>query len=359
MNPALTANDKTTIKRLRQDGFTIRQVAKKLNISHGVVQKYSVGMGKSINGKVITKQNKQQITSKVNSLLREGKKQIEITKQLGVSKSFIQSVQNKVVVDESIFQGYFPKAEAQEFSPFLITKPGRYLILSDIHIPGHCERTLMAAVKEAKRRGVCGVILNGDFVDYHELSSHEQDPSAARYQRETELAVNFLSWMRSQFTKQDYFYLEGNHEMRLKRYIISRASALYGKDGKSISVETELKLNQFGVEYIKDKRSARLGDLGLYHGHEFAGGGGANPAKWLYGKTHSDSACGHLHRTDSHQHRNAIGEVVSVWTIGCCCILNPRWLPFNAWNNGVAFVELYKDHSYTFDNLRIRDGKIV
>lgn len=349
---------KENIKLLRKSGLTVREVAKRLSVSVGVVGD-TIEKGNTKRGNRFGKDQKDRLNTEIQKNLKIGKSFKKIAVELGVSETYVYNRSKEVLKDESLFQGHFPKAEIEEFTPFLITKPGRYLILSDIHIPGHCERTLMAAVKEAKRRGVCGVILNGDFVDYHELSSHEQDPSAARYQRETELAVNFLSWMRSQFPKKDFFYLEGNHEIRLKRYIVSRAPALYGKSGNGISVETELKLGQFGVEYIKDKRSARLGNLGLYHGHEFPGGGGANPAKWLYGKTHSDSACGHLHRTDSHQHRNAIGEVVSVWTIGCCCILNPRWMPFNGWNNGAAFTELYNDYRYTFDNLQIRDGIIV
>lgn len=250
-----------------------------------------------------------------------------------------------------------PDAHAESYEPCAIDTAGRWLILSDIHAPYHDRTTLELAVAEAKRRGVVGVLLNGDTLDSHEVSNHDRDPSAPRYIEEVETGRKLLAWLRGQFPTARIVLKEGNHEERLTRYIIQRAPALFGLEG--IDLPALLHTADIGAEWVSDKRVIRLGRLCVVHGHEYRGGGGVMPARWLYLRTRYVSMCGHFHRTSEHGERNIRGTEERSWSLGCCCFLYPRYMPLNSWNHGFAFVELSGGGDFSVENKRVFEGKIV
>ncbi len=182
-----------------------------------------------------------------------------------------------------------PDAHHESYEAFKIDTPGSWLILSDIHVPYHDRTTLELAVAEAKRRGVVGVLLNGDTLDSHEISNHDREPSAPRYIDEVDTGRRLLAWLRSQFPKSRIVLKEGNHEERLSRYIIQRAPALFGLEG--IDLPGLMHFKDYGAEWVTDKRVIALGKLCVVHGHEYRGGGGVMPARWLYLRAKYVSMC--------------------------------------------------------------------
>lgn len=250
-----------------------------------------------------------------------------------------------------------PAPHPERYEPFRIDTPGRWLILSDIHAPYHDRTTLELAVTEAKRRGVVGVLLNGDTLDSHEISSHDKDPGAPRYVDEVETGRKLLEWLRGQFPKARLVLKEGNHEERLSRYIIQRAPALFGLEG--IDLPALLHFDEVGAEWVTDKRVIALGKLCVLHGHEYRGGGGVNPARWLYLRAKYVAMCGHFHRSSEHGERNVIGTEERAWSLGCACYLYPRYMPLNSWNLGFAFVDVSQDGAFSVENKRVFRGAIV
>ncbi|AMV23409.1 hypothetical protein VT84_03300 [Gemmata sp. SH-PL17] len=250
-----------------------------------------------------------------------------------------------------------PTPHAENYEPFRIDTPGRWLILSDIHAPYHDRTTLELAVREAKRRGVVGVLLNGDTLDSHEISSHDKDPSAPRYVEEVEVGRKLLAWIRDQFPNARLVLKEGNHEERLSRYIIQRAPALFGLEG--IDLPGLLHFKDFGAEWVNDKRVISLGKLCVVHGHEYRGGGGVMPARWLYLRTRYVAMCGHFHRSSEYGDRDIRGKEERAWSLGCACYLFPRYMPLNSWNHGCAFVEVSSSGGFSVENKRVHDGELV
>lgn len=251
----------------------------------------------------------------------------------------------------------FPEPVKYQYDHFTISTPGRWLILSDVHVPYHDPTTIRLAVAEAKRREVKGVLLNGDTLDSHEVSAHDRDRTALRYTEEIERGKQFLAWLREQLPHARIVYKEGNHEERLQRYVSQRAPALEGLEG--LDLQSLLHFSDYGVEWVGDKRVVRLGHLCALHGHEYRGGGGVMPARWLYLRTKYVSICGHFHRTSEHGERNVAGKEERAWSVGCACYLFPRYLPQNQWNHGFAFVEISSDNQFSVDNLRVFQGKIA
>src|SRR5262245_52732666 len=80
-----------------------------------------------------------------------------------------------------------PKSLTKSYPPFDIDTPGLWGVLSDVHLPYHDETTIEHAVKLFQRRNVVGLLINGDLLDCHELSDHDKDPTALRYQGEVEI----------------------------------------------------------------------------------------------------------------------------------------------------------------------------
>lgn len=252
----------------------------------------------------------------------------------------------------------FPAPQFNHDAAFRLAKPGTWLVLNDVHVPYHDRKTVELAIAEAKRRKVVGVLLNGDILDSHEISDHDQDPLAPRYVDEIKRGRQLLSWIRSQLPRAEIVYKEGNHEDRLGRYIAKRAPALTGLEG--VDVPSFLQFEQFGVQWVGDKRIVWAGKLPILHGHEYrGGGGGVNPARWLYTRARYVAMCGHFHRTSEHHERNIRDRAEAAWSLGCACHLAPRWLPLNSWNHGFAFVKFAADGSFWVDNKRVLEGEIV
>jgi len=251
-----------------------------------------------------------------------------------------------------------PEPSDCSHEPYRVDGPGRWLILSDVHIPYHDTNTIRRAVEEARRVGVAGVLLNGDTLDFYQLSKFSRDPSKARVKDEIEKGRQFLAWIRSQFPKSRLIFKEGNHDERLKTYLADRSPELFDLD--DLQLVNLLRARETGTEWVADKRAVHLGKLPVFHGHEFSKGQGVNPARWLFLQTTSTGALGHFHRTSEHHEHSYDGRLHGVWSFGCACFLKPLYAPNNKWNHGYGIVELSVDGGFVVTNRRIlRDGRVV
>ena len=251
-----------------------------------------------------------------------------------------------------------PAPQHREYKPFEVREAGQWLVLSDVHLPYHDPTTIKIAVAEARKRNVAGVLLNGDLLDSHEVSDHEKDRDALDYRDELLMGQQFLAWLRGQLPRARIVYKEGNHEQRVSRYVIQRAPALDGIEG--VNLPGFLSLAKHGVEWVDDKRVVQLGRLPVLHGHEYRGGGGVNPSRWLFLRSISTAMCGHFHRTSEHHQRGLNHTVHGVWSLGCACYLHPRYAPLNEWNHGFAFVTIHDSQGmFHVENRRVLNGALV
>ena len=244
------------------------------------------------------------------------------------------------------------------YETFDIDTPGNWLILNDVHIPYHDKRCIELAVADAKKRNTVGVLLNGDIMDCAGVSDHFREPNVTRLEDEIDKTVQFLKWLRAKFPSARIVYKEGNHEWRLPRYIANYAPELFGL--KQLRLPNLLELNTLGVEWVADKRLIQLGKLSVVHGHEFRGGGGVNPARWLWLRAGTSALCGHFHRSSGHDEQTLDRKVHSVWSVGCACFLYPQYDPNNKWVHGWASVEVFSNRHYLVTNRKVlRDGSIA
>lgn len=251
-----------------------------------------------------------------------------------------------------------PRAVRTRSRSLALNQAGQWGVISDIHIPFHDVKILELFAQECKRRKVAGLLLNGDVMDFYKLSRYLQDPSYPAFSREVRLGRQFFKWMREQFRRAEIIYNEGNHDKRFRNYIYTQAANFSGVD--NFELESVLRLDDTGVQFVSDQVLIDLGKLSIVHGHEFpsASNSPVNPARGLYTKAKRSAICGHHHRTSSHSEKDVKGKIVKTWSLGCASDLSPEYMRYNNWNHGFAFVEVASDRSYHVDNLSVIDGRL-
>lgn len=259
------------------------------------------------------------------------------------------------------FQYRAPKSHKVDIEDFRIYGAQRVLRLSDIHYPFHDEKALEAAVEYGMKHDPTILLLGGDIIDCHDLSVHDKDPRHRYTETELKMIGEELVQFRQAFPKARIIWQEGNHEHRLKRYLQRKAPELWGLPMLDIPGLVNMVNGpeaMMGVEWIDEGRTIHLGHLACLHGHEFRGGGGVNPARWLFLRTGESALCGHFHRTSEHSEPTLSRKQVGTWTSGCLCEMRPPYLRNNKWNHGFQWIDVEADGRFRVKNIRILDGKI-
>jgi predicted phosphodiesterase len=236
---------------------------------------------------------------------------------------------------------------------------GRYLILSDIHIPYHDVEALETALSYGDQYDPDVIILNGDLLDFYQCSRFSKDPRKVAIYRELEIANDFLDHLAERYPDATFAFKYGNHEQRLDDYIKTNAAAINGMKG--LSVEEQLDFEDRGIKW---RRSAwiYLGKLTIGHGHERKTPFGSKHPHQRNGDWAKDSyLTGHHHKVGEDVRVSIRGKIMGSWTTGCLCYLNPEYNPHSAVDgciHGFATVEVDEHGDFTVKNHRIIEGVI-
>ncbi len=242
-------------------------------------------------------------------------------------------------------------------NPHEVLDARRVLILADTQIPYHDSRAIELALSYGERMEPDAIILNGDIIDCFAQSRFNRDPREVNWKREKEQTNQFLRHVRGRFPDARILYKMGNHEDRYERWMALKAPELLGI--QEFTLSNSLGLPALGIEVVDNMKHVKVGRLNVVHGHEWGGhgGGGVNPARWLYLRAQATALCGHFHRTSSHAETDMDGSPTSTWSTGCLCGLTPKWLRYNKWNQGFAYVES-DGHNFRCENLRVVEGAV-
>lgn len=249
-----------------------------------------------------------------------------------------------------------PESDDKEWLPMRIAA-NRVLVISDVHIPFHSGPALECAFSFAEKEKPDAILLNGDIIDFFQLSRFVKDPKARSIAHELASFKKLFEALQAIFKAKIYYKL-GNHEERYNHYLWMKAHELDGVE--EFELENIIKARAEGIEVIKDRRIVQLGSLNVIHGHEFGGSifSPVNVARGLYLRGKVSALQGHSHQTSEHTEADMNGNIVTTWSCGCLCGLNPQWLPINKWNHGFSIVDIDGDEFHV-RNKRIHKGKIL
>lgn len=251
-----------------------------------------------------------------------------------------------------------PESHVVPWLPFDLTGSQRVLVLSDVHVPYHDKAALEAALEHGDEFQPDVVLLNGDIADFYRISRYVQDPERRNFGQEIEAVRAFLAHLRGRFPKARIVYKLGNHEERWWHYLWSRAPELLGVDFASFAGLVDAETHR--VEIVDQQRPIRLGHLTVLHGHELPKGltNPVNPARGAFLRALDIVLMGHQHRTSEHTETTMGGKMITCWSTGCLCDLNPEYMRINRHNHGFATIRMDGD-AFSVENYRIWKGQIL
>lgn len=189
--------------------------------------------------------------------------------------------------------------------------------LGDQHVPYHDVKSNRAVLKYVKDLKPDVIILGGDVADIFCVSSHNKDKlrqvSGKTLQKEYDAVNRYLDDVQAVGTKKIY-YLEGNHEYRVTRYIDANPQM----EG-AVEIPKCLNLNKRGIIWIpswSETIALRIGKAayvhGLYHNQYHC-------ASMVSG-FESNIFYGHMHSVESAA-KVAVGEhnTKIAQSLGCLC----------------------------------------
>jgi predicted phosphodiesterase len=252
-----------------------------------------------------------------------------------------------------------PESDAKEFKFYkLPSKCKNILLLSDVHIPYHDINAVTLALDYGKEKKVDTILLNGDIIDFYQLSRFEKDPNKRSFKGELEAVRDFLDILRKNFPKATIIYKCGNHDVRLQRYLMVKAPELLGIE--DFELRSLLKFKEKKVIWVGDKKIMKLKDLHIIHGHEFQQGviSPVNIARGLFLKANAIAIQGHNHQSSENTVNTLDGKMITTWSVGCLCDLHPDYQVLNRWNLGFAHI-VVTDDGFEVYNKRITKNLVV
>jgi predicted phosphodiesterase len=251
-----------------------------------------------------------------------------------------------------------PEPESFDWQPFKLTGVSKVGVINDIHIPYHHLEALTASLLYLKEQEIDCLLINGDLVDFYQMSRFLKDPRARNTASELEDTKQFFDSVRQLFPKARIIFKLGNHDERFEHYLLHKAPELL--DIEAISLENLLECEKNGVEVVGSKRPIYLGNLTVLHGHEYQSGmiAPVNVARGLFLRAKACALQGHSHQTSEHSETDVRQKLITTWSVGCLCQLHPEYARFNKWNQGFALVNL-DGNDFEVSNKRILNGRVL
>jgi predicted phosphodiesterase len=254
-----------------------------------------------------------------------------------------------------------PDSDEQIREPYQLPKANNnILLISDLHIPYHSISAITAALDYGKQENVNTIVINGDLIDFYQMSRFEKDPRKRSAKFEFDATKQFLRVLRNEFPNAQIYWIKGNHDVRYEHWLMTKAPEVF--DDPYYRLEERLRLSEENIHLIGDKTLVKAGKLNIHHGHLFFKGFMApvNSARGLFLKTKESTICGHVHKISEHTETNLSGSLTTCWSTGCLCELSPDYSPFaNNYAHGFAHIKVDADRNYSVKNYRILNGKIL
>jgi UDP-2,3-diacylglucosamine pyrophosphatase LpxH len=227
------------------------------------------------------------------------------------------------------------------------------MILSDAHIPFQSDQAINIALKIHQRCRPEEVILNGDMLDFSELSHFVRDKLV---DRPIEESIDDLVKIIKKLQRYSNVILhEGNHEARLQKYLLSNAPEVEHllKFDKLVNdkLDTPIKI----IKSIGRDTMAKYFDDQLLIGHfNKALKNSAYTAKALVEQYKMNIVQGHTHRLGVYYTTGAERTLIGVEG-GCLCCIRPNYTHTPDWMNGLLMA---RDHE-NIETIYINEGKTI
>jgi len=209
------------------------------------------------------------------------------------------------------------------------------LVLSDLHCPYHDVAVTKMVVDFIRAQRPQRIHLLGDQFDAWSLSKFDKDPTRKEtLQDELDCVRDLLTEIRDAAPKAKIIYSEGNHEYRLRKYLMSEAKGLAGL--RSLALEKLLDFNTLRIRFQPMDRPYRIGHLLFTHG-QFVSRWSGYSAKRHFERFGCCVIHGHTHRLGAYYHTD-LSDTFAAFENGCLSTLTPDYMTAPDWQNGFSVV---------------------
>ena len=271
-----------------------------------------------------------------------------------------KSFQKELKTEFTMKEKFLPESYANKRETFVFPTGCKTLgIIGDVHIPYQDNDAIEVAFTKMEEEGIDSLYINGDLLDFYQLSFHEKDPRMVHFKQELEAGRQFLDYCRSRFPDIPIYFIPGNHENRFERYLRVKASELLDMD--EFRLDVLLHVAEYGVQYIPFRSKVVFGDFLIEHGDKIPGAGGVVPARTAIMRLKTNCLINHFHKTSSSSQRvygPGDSTIIRGYSLGCLCELTPEYLEINEWNHGFAILKRTAN-LVQVNNYKIEGNQIV
>lgn len=205
----------------------------------------------------------------------------------------------------------------------------------------------------------------GGFLAQHMTLGYVAEAEYA-FQDDVNAANQFLDAVRAACPNAEIIYIEGNHEIRIERWIMTqrmrnKKDAKYLRD--MFSPNTVLELEKRGIRFIARGQmydglsvpgSIKIGKCYFTHGSYC----GEQATKKHLQRFGGNVVFGHVHIEDTYTTRTVTEPRTGAWTPGCLCHRQPLYMHTNptSWVHGYHLQVIQPDGAFLPMNVPIIDG---
>lgn len=269
-----------------------------------------------------------------------------------VSKAVSTKVENDLCEDH-IEMGPHDEDDIPYITKRVVKGPYKILVLPDIHVPYQNDEAIEAAIKLGEEFQPDEIVQLGDLLDCYTLSRYSR--SATRHgniAEEIEQARDLLEMIKLRTGAKKATFIEGNHEARIRKYIMDKCPDL--RDLKALRVDHMLELADIGWDFIPEHKFYQVNDVFFTHG-EYAN---MHSAKKHIDEYRVTVIHGHTHRITSRYHRGLDKTIVGV-EMGFLASFDvgAEFVKKANWQHGVGTVLIDGDDHWVNAH-HIRNGKV-
>lgn len=231
-----------------------------------------------------------------------------------------------------------------------------HVVWNDFHRPYHDPLAMNVAEQLVKYIQPDYIHYNGDIIDFYPISKFDKKPwKKTELQSELDNVQAMFKYHSVIFPKTEKFYLIGNHEDRLRKYLWTKAEEL--SQLRCLELEELLNLNEYGITMVDYEEGIFINELFYVIHGDLIRKYSSYTARGMMEKHGGSGVMGHTHRGGVHYHRNRFGEF-GWWENYCLCDLNPDYIQYPDWQQGISVIQFIKDRFF-ISQIPIIHGKAI
>lgn len=216
--------------------------------------------------------------------------------------------------------------------------PETHFVISDVHVPSHDKRKVKQMMDRVRHRKPAVIHALGDIMDCYAISKHRRDPDRrVEFHEEVEQAREFFEELREAAGDAKIIYTEGNHEERLRKYIVDGAIELHKLS--AVTIPGLLDLKSLDVAWQPASKPYRMVGWWFVHGDVVRKHGGYS-ARAKAEQIGANTIMGHTHRLAVVGVTNWSHSYLGVEN-GCLCSLEVEYIQGRPnWQQGFTILEV-------------------